>query len=89
MKVDQVIEQAVQAGWSDDSRWTPRFITASLSREHQGMLAAVTVYTDGKVTWSSIPNQGRTGRRSGTARSLASGLRAALAHADAATATLF
>lgn len=92
MKVDEVIAQAVEAGWSDDSRWTPRHIAASLSREQDGLMAAVSVYTDGLIRWTAGPGPTSTKRarvRTGTARSLASGMAAALGALDADTATLF
>lgn len=91
MQIDQAIATAVEAGWSDDSRWTPKFITASLSREHNGLLAAAAVYADGRITWSSAPapDAPKAPSRRGTAATLAGALAAALGSAEAVTTTLF
>lgn len=91
MQIDQAIATAVEAGWSDDSRWTPRFITTSLSKVHDGVLAAASVYTDGKITWTSMPAPGFPKGRSrrGTAPTLTAALAAAIGTAETSTSTLF
>lgn len=91
MQIDQAIATAVEAGWSDDSRWTPGFMAASLSRIHEGMLAAATVYTDGKITWASMsaPGAPRARSRRGTAPTLTAALAAAIGSAEVSASTLF
>lgn len=85
MKVTDAIAAAVANGWSDDTRWAPKDLHASLTRVEGAQIAGISIYKSGKIRWAVQPAPGSEGPVvSGKARTVP----AAIASTAAALSTL-
>ena len=62
MKVTDAIATAVANGWSDDSRWAPKDLQASLTRVEGTQIAGISIYRTGKIRWAVQPAPGAEGK---------------------------